>query len=159
MEIQLTWIFWILLYVIVVLILIWWTNKVTKDSKVVLSALSANINSYFFIINKVIAQKKADLEKFDDLIEVLYAKKKWFLHNKTHTIADQYELFLNLKDWVEYLSDYASLELVDVDLNKQSEGYFSFLFSIRPRQKSLRFFLLLFTLGLGSWFIQDSAKL
>jgi hypothetical protein len=124
----------ILLYIFFVVLLVWSVNKIQKDSKSIMIRLSENLNAYFFIINQYIALHRTSLEKLDDLVDVLYAKKKRFLHNKTHVIADQYELFLGLKDSIEYLSDYSGDELNNEDLYKETESLFSFLFSIKSWQ-------------------------
>lgn len=149
----------VLLYVFFVILLIRSVNKITKDSKSIMLRLYENLNAYFFTINEYIALNRTSLEKFDDLIDVIYAKKKRFLHNKTHALADQYELFLGLKDSVEYLSEYSGDELGNEDLYKETESLFSFLFSIKSWQVWLRALLLIVTLWLWSWFVSDPIKL
>lgn len=149
----------IAIYLIIVICLIWWSNKITRDIKKIFATLSYQINDYFFIINNYIANNKDNLEKFDELIDVIYAKKKWFINNKTHTVAEWYELFLGLKSDINYLSDYTGDELSDNALDKKTENLFSFLFSIKPRQRVLRFVLGIITLGIGLGFVEEGVKL
>lgn len=158
-QIYLPYLIWALIYVIVILLLIRLVNKLSKDAKTILWTLTTNLNDYFMIINSTIAKQRNNLERFDDLIDVLYAKKKWFLWNTSHWVSEQYELYLSLKDGIEYLSDYISSDLTSNELNKQTEWYFAFLFSMKTRQKITRSTLLLLTLGLWSGFIQDAAPL
>lgn len=150
---------WITLYIIVVLLLIRWTNKISKDSYTVLTTVYNNLNQYFLSINKIINNQRENLEKFDELIEIIYAKKKWFIHNKTHTIADQYELFLWLQDTIEYLSEYCNEDYDNKDLYKKTESLYWFLFSIKNRQSAIRWLLAVSTLWLWLWFVQDPAPL
>lgn len=149
----------IFLYIFFVILLMRSVNKIAKDSKSIMIRLSENLNAYFFTINQYIALHRSSLEKFDDLVDVLYAKKKRFLHNKTHTVADQYELFLGLKDSIEYLSEYSGDELSNEDLYRETESLFSFLFSIKSWQIWLRILLMIMTLWLWSWFVSDPIKL
>lgn len=155
----LLWTIWILAYLLIVLLLVRGTNKITKDSKTVFGSLATNINEYFLIINSYIAHQKNSLEKFDDLIDVVYAKKKRFIHNKSHWLTDQYELFVGLKDDINYLADYTGDEFDTNTLNKQTDELFGFLFSIKPRQKTVRFFLGLITLWIWLGFVEDGVKM
>lgn len=149
----------IVAYLIVVGLLIRWVNKITRDTQTILWSLSVSINKYFLRINTYIATHRDQLEKFDDLIDVVYAKKKWFIHNKTHWLTDWYELFVWLKDDINYLSDYTGEDIDNTDLNKQTDAFFAFLFHIRSWQRSLRFILGVITLGIGLGFVHEQFKL
>ena len=59
-----------------------------------MGSLYQAMNEYFLTINTTIATKKKEITKFDELISVIYAKKKRFINHKTHTLSDRYELFL-----------------------------------------------------------------
>jgi hypothetical protein len=149
----------ILVYLLIVFLLILTLNKINKDVKKVWESVSANINSYFFAINSTIASQDKSADKFNDLIDVIYSKKKWFINNKTHNLTDWYELFIGLKDDLHYLGEYTGSELDDQEVNKQTDGFFSFLFSIRPRKRTLKAVLTVLTLGIGRGFINDEMAL
>lgn len=149
----------IVAYIIIVCLLIRWINKMTKDSKTIMGSLYEAINTYILNINTTLATQKNSIPKFNDLIEVVYAKKKRFLNRATHPLLDRYEFFIWLKDDIKYLSEYTNQSLINEPLNQQTQQYFSFLFQIKPRQKVLRFCLWLCTLGVWLWFVDDGVKL
>lgn len=66
----------IVAYIIIVCLLIRWINKMTKDSKTIMGSLYEAINTYILNINTTLATQKNSIPKFNDLIEVVYAKKK-----------------------------------------------------------------------------------
>ena len=110
----------------------------TKDSKTIMGSLYEAINTYILNINTTLATQKNSIPKFNDLIEVVYAKKKRFLNRATHPLLDRYEFFIWLKDDIKYLSEYTNQSLINEPLNQQTQQYFSFLFLIRlvHQQKS-----------------------
>ncbi len=113
------------------------------------------INQLFLIINSYIAHHYGNIDKVDKLTEVIYAKKTWFINNKTHSLADWYELYVGLKDDINYLSDYVDETLDDAPAYEAIDKLFTFLFRVKPWKQSLRFVLVVLTLGIGLWFLDE----
>lgn len=72
-----------------------------------MGSLYESINHYFLTINTTIGTINQNTDpKWKDLLEVVYAKKKRFLNQKDHRIATWYELFVALKDDIQYMNAY-----------------------------------------------------
>ena len=131
----------------------------SRDSKSVMASLVYEVNQLFLLINSYIANNREKIDKFDDLIEVIYAKKHRFIGNKTHLLSDRYELYLGLKDDINYLSDYTEEEFDLTESYASIDQMFAFEFRIKPRMKGLRFIAIVFTLGIALGFLEESTPL
>ncbi|HMY80640.1 MAG TPA: hypothetical protein PLW93_01680 [Candidatus Absconditabacterales bacterium] len=153
----------IVIYLVTILLLGRGANKIAKDSQSVMGSLYESINHYFLTINTTIGTINQNTDpKWKDLLEVVYAKKKRFLNQKDHRIATWYELFVALKDDIQYMNAYlgdSTTSLYDTGLDNQTQGYFSFLFRIKPRQTIIRGLFTILTLGIGPGFIRQATNL
>lgn len=135
----------IFLYVLIMLIsimimvfLYWFLNKQEKDSKKVRGWLIYQLDKMMYFLNKKIYWLKDTEEKFEDLIYVIYAKKKWFIENINKWINNWYELYIATKDSLSYLEQYTKSSIYPSQDAQDTTKFFDFLYKLNAIKNILK---------------------
>lgn len=129
-------IFIYLLVTIVTVVLIfaisWFLDKQKDDSKEVWGWLYHEIDKMIYYINVTINKLSVTDSKFEDLIYVIYAKKKWFIEKKKHDLNSWYEFRLATKDSLDYLESYTkNSDIYEPTELEDSSAFFDFLYKLK----------------------------
>lgn len=117
----------------------WFLEKQQEDSKKVRWWLYYELDRMMYYVNSTINKLSATDTKFDDLIYVIYAKKRWFIENKKHDLNSWYEVWLATKDSLDYLELYTKNQDIyhPTDL-EDSSSFFDFLYKLKTVSNVLK---------------------
>jgi hypothetical protein len=141
----------ITLYLIVIVSLARFYQKMISDYKKVYFYVMFQTNYLMYLFSLLIVKYKQEITSFNEFTPLVFAKKKYFFTSTSWSLQDYFELYQSLLEDFHYTEKYINRIIFDPEPTRHVLVYYKFLMSLKPRMWVN--WLLLWLMTCGIWLI------